>query len=148
MSHVRTQIRDAVKAALDSATGLSGHTIFAGRRYAINAASLPLIDMKFLNENVERNVMGKVRDRVASLYIRASHEASDDELDNELDDVAIAIEHAMDAAGDLDGVIIEMELIQTNFADNAEGDKALAELVLRYDLLYRVDKDDVETAKG
>lgn len=146
MSHVRQQIREAFKTALDAA--LPDHTVFSARRYAINAKSLPVVDMKFLNENAEFITIGDRQDRTASLYIRVTHQASDDDIDDVLDNVAITIEHAVAAEGRFDGLLIDIGLMQTNFTDSADGDKALAEVVLRYDVAYRVRVDDVENAEG
>lgn len=145
MSHVRTQIRQAFKAALDVA--LPDHKVFAARRYSINAKHLPIVDMKFNNENAEFTTMSDRQDRTASLYIRASHQASDDDIDDVLDNVSVAIEHAVAAEGRFGGLLIDIGLMQTNFTDNADGDKAVAEVVLRYDVVYRTFVTDVETAE-
>tara|TARA_Y100000310_G_scaffold115431_3_gene113977 strand:- start:200 stop:640 length:441 start_codon:yes stop_codon:yes gene_type:complete len=145
MSHVRQQIREAFKSVLD--TALPNHTVFSARRYAINAASLPTVDMKFLNENSEFTTMSDRQDRTASLYIRATHQASDDDIDDVLDDVAVLIEEAIAAEGRFNGLLIDIGLMQTNFTDSADGDKALAEVVLRYDVVYRTFVTDVENAE-
>lgn len=145
MAHVRQQIREAFKTALDAA--LPDHTVFSARRYSINADSLPMVDMKFLNENAEFTTLSDRQDRTASLYIRATHQASEDDIDNALDDVAILIEHAVAAEGQFGDLLIDIGLMQTNFTDSADGDKALAEVVLRYDVVYRVRVSDVENAE-
>lgn len=146
MSHVRQQIREAVKVVLTAA--LPTHKVFASRKYKINATELPMIDMKFLNENGEYITMGSRQERTASLYVRVTHAASETNIDDVLDDVAVAAEHAMAIAGQLNGLLIDIGLVQTNFTDSTDGDKVLAELVLRYDVVYRVSDTDVETAKG
>lgn len=145
MSHVRQQIREAFRAVLDVA--LPDHTVYSARRYSLNAKHLPAVDMKFLNENAEFITMGDRQDRTASLYIRVTHQASDADIDNVLDSVAITTEHAIAQAGRMGGLLIDIGLMQTNFTDSADGDKPLAELVLRYDVVYRVSVTDVETAK-
>ena len=144
MSHVRQQIREAFKTALD--TALTGFTVYSARRYAINASKLPIVDMKFLNENAEYITMADRQDRTASLYIRATLQATDADIDNDLDDVAITIEEAVAAEGLFGGLLVDIGLMQTNFTDSADGDKALAEIVLRYDVVYRTNTNDVETA--
>lgn len=146
MAHVRQQIRDAFKAVIEPA--LPNHTVYSSRRYTINAASLPALDMKFLNENSEYITMDGRQERTASLYLRVTHQASDADLDDDLDDVAVLIEHAVADAGNFDGLLIDVALMQTNFTDSADGDKPLAELVLRYDVIYHVLATDVETVRG
>ena len=144
MPHVRTQIRTAVKAILDAA--LPSHSVFKGRRYSINASELPIVDMRFLNENSDFGTMGNVKNREASLYIRVSRSASEADIDDLLDVDAVLIEEALDG-GDLAGLVKYVSMKQTNFTDNAEGDKPLAEQVLRFDIGYRTATDDVQTAR-
>lgn len=145
MAHVRTQIRNAVKAILDVA--MPDHRVFEGRRYSINASQLPVVDMRFGNENSDYGTMGNVLDREASLYIRVTRAAAEDEIDDLIDDDAVVIEEAL-SGSKLGGIVKYTALKQTNFTDNAEGDKPLAELVLRFDIGYRTAHDDVETARN
>jgi len=145
MAHVRTQIRNAVKTILD--TALPDHTVFKGRRYSINATELPVVDMRYLNENSDYGTMGNVLDREASLYIRVTRSASEGNIDDLLDADAVLIEEALEG-NTLGGLAKYSSLKQTNFTDNAEGDKPLAELVLRYDVGYRTANNDVETARA
>lgn len=145
MAHVRTQIRNAVKIVLDGI--LPDHAVFEGRRYSINASELPAIDMRYLNENSDYGTMGDVLDREASLYIRVTRSASEADIDDLLDADAVVIEEALDG-NTLGGLTKYSSLKQTNFTDNAEGDKPLAELVLRFDVGYRTANNDVETARG
>jgi len=147
MSHVRSQIRETVKTLLT--TEMPDHRVFAARRFKINSSELPMIDMRFLNENNEVISMSSSTDRTGSLYVRVSRTATEDEVDDLLDDDAILIEHAMAGASNpLHDLVVDFEYMQTNFTDNADGDKPVAELILRYDIVYRTDRDDVETAKG
>lgn len=145
MTHVRTQLRNAVKTVLDGA--LPDHKVFEGRRYAINASELPVVDMRYLNENSDYGTMGNVLDREASLYIRVTRAASEADIDDLLDADAVAIEEVL--SGNTLGELAKFTALkQTNFTDNAEGDKPLAELVLRFDIGYRTTTNDVETARA
>lgn len=145
MTHVRTQLRNAVKVVLDGA--LPNHKVFEGRRYAINASELPVVDMRYLNENSDYGTMGNVLDREASLYIRVTRAASEADIDDLLDADAVAIEEVL--SGNTLGDLAKFTALkQTNFTDNAEGDKPLAELVLRFDIGYRTATNDVETARA
>ena len=148
MAHVRTQIRQAVKAVLEAA--MPGHNVFASRKRKINAAELPMIDMRFLNENSEFQNMGSdVQMRTASLYIRNIRAGDGDLLDDLLDDDAVLIEHAMEAAERLGGLLVDVALVQTNFSDSEEDTaKTIADVVLRYDVMYRVSAGSVEIARG
>lgn len=145
MPHVRTQIRSAIKAALD--TAMPDHKVFEGRRYSINATEMPVIDMRYLNENSGYNTMGNVLDREAALYIRVSRSASDADIDDILDVDAVVIEETL-AGSTLDGLVKYIGLKQTNFTDNADGDKPIADVVLRFDIGYRTTDNDVSTARA
>ena len=143
--HVRTQIRR--KAAEVLTEGMRRHTVFSSRKAKINEDSLPMVDMRFLNENSQYTTMGNVLDRTGSLYIRVTRSAQSDDLDDDLDADAVVVEHLM-AGADFGDLIKEGELVQTNFTDEADGDKAVGEVILRYDVSYRTADNDVETAKG
>lgn len=145
MAHVRKQIRDAVKAILDAE--LPSHRVYNKRLYSINRRHLPVVDMRFLNENSDHSTMGGVLDREASLYIRVTHAGTEDDVDDLLDADAVVIEEALD--GSTLGDLVKFTTFkQTNFTDNAEGDKPLAEIVLRFDMYYRTAQGDVETARA
>lgn len=144
MPHVRTQIRAAVKAVLE--TALPSHRCFQGRRYKINAVELPMVDMRFLNENSDYEGMGDVMDHDASLYIRVARQGSDDDIDDLLDADGVAVEEAL-RGNRLGGLVKDCVLKQTNFTDDADGDKPIADMVLRFDITYRTSDADVQTAR-
>jgi hypothetical protein len=144
MSHVRSQFRAAIKAIL--ITAMPAHKIFSSRRYKINASELPIVDMRFSNENSEHQTMSNVLERTATLHIRVTRNAVEESIDDVLDDDAVLVEHAL-ANAVVAGVKSAM-LVQTNFTDSADGDRTNAEVILRYDITYRTADNDVETARN
>lgn len=144
MPHVRADIRDDVKTTLEAA--MPSHTVFAARRYKINDTELPVVDMRFSNENSQYGTMGRTLEREASLYVRVTRIASEDAVDDLLDADAVLIEEAIAAAPPADA--IWCNLVQTNFTDGGDANRVVAEIILRYDIGYRTDDDDVTTAKG
>jgi hypothetical protein len=147
MAHMRTQIRTAFKSALDAALPTE-YVVFAGRRYSRNhVAGEAMVDMRFLDDQTsEREVMGDARIHVASLYIRVQRSEAEELLDDSLDVDEVRIVAAVEAA-DWTSLLEEPpELIQVNFADDAETGRALGAIVLRYDVEYRIDKADPETS--
>jgi len=146
MAHIRTQIRTAMKAALDAAL-TTGYQIFSSRYYARNIVDgQAIVDMRFLNDQTaEAETMGDKRVHVASLYIRVQRSAPEDELDDLLDADEVAVIGAV-AAADWSALLEEKpELVQVNFVDDAESGRAAGALVMRYDLEYRIDMNDPET---
>lgn len=147
MPHIRTQIRTAFKAALDAALD-SSYTVYASRKYALNIVDgEALVDMRFLNDQTqEREVMGDARVHVGSLYIRVQRVETEDALDDALDADEVAIVDAIEAA-DFSALLEEdPELLQVNFSDNAGAGQAIGAIVIRYDVEYRINKSDPETA--
>lgn len=146
MAHVRSQIRDAMAAVLTAALG-TGYRVYASRKYPQNLGTKALIDMRFLNENIEETTMGDDRTRKASLYIRCHRGATEVTIDNLLDADEVLIH---DAIMDYDWSALleeQPELVQVNFSDDASGGTPIGAIVLRFDLEYRVSKFDLETVR-
>lgn len=146
MAHVRTQIRDAMALVLTTALG-TGYRVYASRKYPQNLGAKALVDMRFLNENIEEVTMGDDRTRTASLYIRCHRGASEETIDNLLDADEVAISDAI-LSYDWSALLEEdPELVQVNFSDDAGGGVPIGALVLRFDLEYRVSRLDLETVR-
>lgn len=145
MTHVRTTVRNAIKAVL--VTALPGFDVFASRKTARNVLARPMIDMRFLNVNIDHDTMGDSRRHVASLYIRVQRAAPEDQIDNLLDVDEVAINTAL-LAHDWTGLLEEdPELKQTNWSDSNEGGQIIGAIVIRYDIEYRVSQSDLETVR-
>jgi hypothetical protein len=146
VAHIRTQIRNRFKTVLDDALPAS-YVVFASRKYAWNTKTgQTLVDMRFLNDQTrERETMGDERIHVASLYIRVQRALEESQLDDALDEDEIAMVAAIEGENWLDLLEEDPELLQVNFADDAEGGRAIGAIVLRYDVEYRIDKSDPET---
>lgn len=148
MTHVRTQIRQATKAALDAALDPTAYRTFASRKSAINhVPDLAIVDLQFLNDQTRvQEVVGDARIHVASLYIRIQRSAPEETLDDLLDADEVAVIAALEAH-DWSSLLEEPpELIQANFADDGGAGHVIAALVLRFDVEYRINRDDPETA--
>jgi hypothetical protein len=146
VSHVRTQLRDAIKAVLDANLG-SGYVVYAGRRYAKNVDTKALVDMQFQNENIEALTMGGLRQRTASLYIRCQRAAKDAVIDDLLDADEVAIGMAIQNQ-DWNAYLMEQpQLVQVNWVEDSTGGSVVAGIVLRYDLEYRVTTTDFANAR-
>jgi hypothetical protein len=152
MSHVRTQIRNAFKAALEAHPSATGYTVFASRKYSLNVTDdHGFVDIMASNDQTEvaRSTMGvtrKARMHTLSVYIRVQRNAASDDLDDLLDDDELFVVdavHAYDWTGLLEE---EPELLQTNFIDsNDSRGTAVGTIVIRFDVTYRIEYDDPET---
>jgi hypothetical protein len=146
MTHVRTQIRTAFKDALDAVLPVEDYRVFASRKSAINhVPGKALVDMRFLNDQTRQaDTMGTARTHVASLYVRVQRIEDEDTVDDTLDADEIKIIDAILNNG-IDWDILleeEPELLQTNFSDDGSGGNILASLVLRFDVEYRINRDN------
>lgn len=147
MSHVRTQIREAFESALRAGLSSTEYVVFASRKFSWNAGPKALVDMTFLNDQTRtRETMGTPRTHVGSLYIRVQRQATSDTLDDTLDRDELRIVQIVEAAS-WDALLEEdPELIQVNFTDGSDSvGKPVGGIVLRYDLEYRINKQDPET---
>jgi len=147
MTHIRTQIHTQVKSVLDGALPAS-YNVFASRKYSWNhKTGEALVDMRFLNDQTrEEEVMSDARVHVGSLYIRVQRSAAEAALDDALDADEVVVVAAMEGFDWSSLLEEDPEMIQVNFSDSAETGHALGAIVLRYDVEYRIDKTDPETA--
>jgi len=146
MAHVRTQIREQFKTVIETALPSAGYDVFASRRYARNDTGKATVDMAISNDQTQaREVMGDARIHIASLYIRVQRGAQETLLDDLLDADEVAVVEAV-AAHDWSGLLEEdPELVQVNFTESDETGVAFGGIILRYDIEYRINKDDPET---
>lgn len=144
MTHIRQQVRTELADALSSA--LPGYEVYASFKYGRNVTEKPMLDMRFLNENIDTEVMGDERRRVASLYLRLQRPAFEDEIDDALDDDEIAINNVVMTDWWQSLLTEAPEQKQVNWSDTDEGGRIVGTIVLRYDIEYRVTQTDLENA--
>lgn len=146
MPHVRTVIRRVFKDALEATLPEESYRVFSSRKYARNHKSgIALVDMQFLNVNIEQMTMGDDRTHKASLYIRVQRDALETELDDALDNDEVLITEAVESTDWTEILEEEPELVQVNFSDDAQTDVAIGAIILRYDVEYRINKTNPET---
>lgn len=144
MTHIRTQVREVVADALTLAC--PQFEVYASFKYARNVGDKPMLDIRFLNENIDSEVMGSQRRRVASLYLRLQRPATEEEIDDLLDQDEIDINDVVMTSGWWEGLLEEEpEQKQVNWSDTDEGGRIIGTIVLRYDIEYRVTQYDLET---
>jgi hypothetical protein len=146
MAHVRTQIRAAILAALETSLGDS-YDIFASRKYKLNMVPKPMVDMRFGNVDITAQTMGDLRTHNATLFIRVQRAATGVEIDDLLDQDEVNLNAAMESF-DWTSLLEEApELRQVTWADDADGEVPIGMIVMQYAIEYRVLKSDPETAR-
>ena len=139
MSHVRTQIRDAVTILL---TGLptTGSRVFKSRIRKLSSSDLPALTIETNDEVI---VLESVtddfnNDRSLDLVIRASVKVSAD-LDTTLDTCVKEVEQALFASftsNSLSGLVKSMELKAIKVQMNNEGDQPIGEAAMLWSVNY------------
>ena len=120
MSHVRTQIRDAVANVLNR-LNTTGFNIFKGRYYQVQSPKLPILLVYTTSETAELGVMGTSRgsDRVLSLVVEA-YTKSSGVVEEALDRIAVEVEEAMASDYTLGGLTRDVRY--TGFELDANAD--------------------------
>lgn len=147
MSHVRRQIREEFKTLLDAVLPPLTYRVFASRKTAINHKSnKALVDMRFLNDQTrQEETMSDARIHIASFYIRVQRSANEVDIDNLMDMDEVLIVQAVEGHDWSSLLEEEPELVQVNFPDDGSAGDIIGGIVLRYDLEYRINKNDPET---
>lgn len=145
MSHVRQQIREAVKGLLTGLT-TTGDNVEVSRIWPETDANLPGLKIYTQNENSERMTMGSNPriDRECELVIeaRVKQPAA---LDGQLDKIAAEVEARMAGDSKLGGLAKGSWLASTEI-EFAEGDTAIGTLKLNYAVRYHTLAANPETA--
>lgn len=147
MAHVRTQIRQAFKDALIDALD-DDYDVFASRKYKLNMVERPMIDMRFNSVDINAQTMGDLRTHSGRLFIRVQRMATGDDMDDLLDQDEVNVTAAIEAVDWSSLLEEEPELKEVSWADDAEGEVPIGMIVLRYDIEYRIAKNDPETMRS
>ena len=147
MAHVRTQIRDAFKAALTDALE-ADYDVFASRKYKLNMVDRPMVDMRFASVDITAQTMGDLRTHTGSLFIRVQRMATGDDIDDLLDQDEVNVTAAIEAVDWSPLLEEDPELKAVSWADDADGEVPVGMIVLRYDIEYRIAKNDPETMRS
>lgn len=147
MAHVRTQIRQAFKDALIDALD-DEYDVFASRKYKLNMVERPMIDMRFNSVDISAQTMGDLRTHSGRLFIRVQRMATGDDMDDLLDQDEVNVTAAIEAVDWSSLLEEEPELKEVSWADDAEGEVPIGMIVLRYDIEYRIAKNDPETMRS
>lgn len=132
MSHIRKQIRDAIKAAL-TGLALTGSRVYVNRLSPVAATDTPCLVIQTPSEDLNNlRLLGPVHyERTLAVTIDAY--VSGATLDDQLDAVCAQIEPAIANAGSLSGLTdypLTLESVRFEFEDQASPPVAVARLRL------------------
>jgi hypothetical protein len=146
MSHVRKQIRDRVATVC---TGLSttGTKVFKGRGQPINAERLPALGIYTRSETAAAGTIGatKISDRRLTVVVEVyARDAS--VVDDVIDASAVEVEEAISVDTTLNDLALRTIYTGFELETDGDGEQTIGIGRLTFDVLYRVDETDVETA--
>lgn len=131
MSHIRTELRNAVASTL---TGLAstGSRVYKSRIYPIEAAKLPCLAIYVKSETIEQSTMGAQKKlRNIELVVECAASATAD-LDATLDTICDQVEIAMANNKNLNGLALEVLLESTEMDLNGDGEKPVGIARIQY----------------
>ncbi|TAK50238.1 MAG: hypothetical protein EPO23_03260 [Xanthobacteraceae bacterium] len=140
MTHVRSQIRAAVVAAL-SGLATTGARVYPGRTRSLGEDHEPTLLIYTTDERAEIDAMGGILLRRLTLVVDAQVVASGPP-DDTLDQIAAEVEPAMILNPSLGGLAKWVLLTATRTAIRADGKRHLGEVRLEYDIGYRTRENN------
>lgn len=144
MSHVRTQIRDAIATRL---TGLAttGARVYRSRAFSLAENELPSLSVYLKREEIREVTFGTTPTlhRRMELVIEA-HAASNDDLDTTLDTICAEVETAMEPILTVGGVSVPAALSTTEIEFLSDGE----DLVGVASMTWLIDCKTAEDAPG
>jgi hypothetical protein len=152
VTHARTQVRNAVIAAL---TGLAstGARVYAGRTRSLGAAHAPAL-LVYARETASaadsrppRKLAHTLTLFVEGRVARAAASATEDvsrALENDLDQVELEVAAAIGADPTLGGLVKDIMLVRSTLSTQAPGERHEGEVRLEFRVEYRT----AETAPG
>lgn len=151
MAHVRTQIRDAVVAAL---AGLSTteDRVYSGRSRPKEKDAEPFLLVYCTEERSEVTAMGAdpILDRVLTLAVEGCCVAQDyegaQEVEERLDQIALEVEPAITEDSSLGGLAIEVTLTGARIAVQAPGERHAGNIRMEFRVHYRTRESAPGTA--
>lgn len=136
MSHVRTQIRDAVVTALEALDA----TVYASRVLPIEQPDLPALLVYTNTESIEAEDMGSLH-RTIDLVVDCRAQGHD--LEAELDPLIVGVEQTLNAS-DLDGLVITLLPTTVEVSMRTEGSQPVGSARITFQAIYRTAYADPE----
>lgn len=147
MSHVRTQIRQAVKALL---AAQAGGNVFVGRTAPTGTEVMPCLLIYTTDEPTTDGTIGMgsvLQERTLTLRIEARRQDTDDEaLLDGLDEMARQVEVSLLTPGALGDLAKAIELVSTSTQTMAANEARSGQSEMTFQILYHTTAGEPDTA--
>jgi len=146
MAHVRKTIREYFGSQLTGLT-TTGSNVFESRVYPMQSAKLPAIIIYTTTESSEEVAFSskRVQNRMLSVEVQGFVRAISN-FDDTLDLIAKEVEVAILDDPSLGGLAINTELTNTQADYSGEGEQPVGTIRLTFDVQYRTETGQPETA--
>ena len=146
MAHVRSQIRDAVVAALENLP-TTGSRVYAGRTRPLAKDHAPTILVYAIEESSDVDAMGANATLFRNLTLAVEGRVIGAETpDAALDRIAAEVEPAIVADPTLGGIAREVTLTATRINAQAPGESQAGEIRMEFRVQYRTIESAPQTA--
>ncbi|WP_417550120.1 hypothetical protein [Methylophaga sp.] len=145
MSHVRQQIREALKAVLKGLP-ITQDRVFVNRVDPILKGTVPALTIRTGNDQkTEVITMGKPALVARQVDVFVTAYAVGDEVDDQLDDICIEVEKTIASNSTLSGLVKNIEYMESEHdLERSEKLKGIREN--GFQCIYFIQEDDPETA--
>jgi len=145
MSHVRTQIRDAIATRLTGLT-TTGARVYRSRAFSLEDAELPSLSVYIKSEEIAEVTLGTTPTltRRLALVIEA-HASANDDLDTTLDTICAEVETAMEPLLTISGVNVPAILRTTEIEFLSDGEELIGLATMAWSIDARTAEDAPET---
>lgn len=146
MAHVRKTIREYFGTQLTGLT-TTGANAFESRVYPMQSAKLPALLIYTTSESSEEQAFSskRVQNRLLSVEVQGFVRATSD-FDDTLDLIAKEVEVAILDDPSLGGLAINTQLTSTQADYSGEGEQPVGTIRLTFDVQYRTETGQPETA--
>lgn len=136
MSIQRKRIREKMVEILRAGATQVGEKVYGSRARAFFQEELPAVCVYFYNETVEEfNASPRELKRTAKFRVEVLAKA-DEDLDNLMDEIGDEVEKILHNANDLDGLVNDLVLSDSQAAILADGEQPVGSLQLTFDVEY------------
>ena len=148
MTHVRKQIRDRLVSTTLDDLATTGSNVFNSHVYDAQVANSLFVYTT--NETIAADNMGRpiTQERELTIRIEAIAKGDAGAVADTLDQIAVEVEHAVYADLNLNGLVKDIDLNETELTFSSDGDAPTGGMRLTYVATYRTKENDVETAIG
>lgn len=145
MAHARTQVRDAVLAAVTGLT-TAKRNAFASRVHPVNENEMPCVLVFTRDEPAELITMSPPRGQKRTVNVMVEGYVKHTEgYDDKLDKIAVEVEKALYNNPSLQAVVRDIFLVNTEINLVGDADKPVAVVSMSFSAQYYTRENDPET---